>query len=98
MKRGPLRNMSKEILSMSEYKIRFLAVHFWVLTIDVEVPSVLNLRGRHNRILRTASQNFAHVAHLGLEPQSARSYITTVRGLQKEAKKHQKKPTHTGII
>ena len=49
-----------------------------LLTVDVQVPRVLNLRGRHHRILGTTSQDFSHVAHLGLKPQSAGSYVATI--------------------
>ena len=54
----------------------------WLLTIDVQTPCVLNLWGRHHRILCTTSQDFSHVAHFWLEPQSAGCNVATVTGLQ----------------
>ena len=58
----------------------------WLLTIDVQTPCVLNLWGRHHRILCTTSKDFSHVAHFWLEPQSAGCNVATVTGLQKKEK------------
>ena len=52
------------------------------LTVDVQVPRVLDLARRHDGVLGPAAEQLPQVGQLGLEAEGALGHVATVTGLR----------------
>ena len=54
------------------------------LTVDVQPPRVLHLRGRHDRVLRPALEEAPEVGRLGLEAEGRAGHVAPLGLLKKK--------------